>query len=268
MVSMLGNHRHYGDERLGLGFDVGHPPVMFASGTKRKPGLGGLIGLIAGLLILAQACLAHHDVHSPDQSRAAAEALAQIDADLTVAGSRLLSSLLIQARLEAVDEILQTRLDAAEALRTQRCRAYEQYARVVLGAGVTDVERLRCQRLALALRRLTRMGMDPSKETAGLLRILEQREDLRSERDSVTAQTASDLARVESALSDLQTKYPREHPQIRLLMVHHDEIRNRLRALLKDTGESQWSVSTPSDTEAPVSCPGTSRWNGRGCVTN
>jgi hypothetical protein len=38
--------------------------------------------------------------------------------------------------------------------------------------------------------------------------------------------------------------------------------------LAHHTGESSSSISTPSATEAPVGYPGTSRWNGRGCVSN
>ena len=239
---------------------------MITSGTKRKPGWAILIGLTAGLVVLAQSCVASHDsVRLPNQSRAVAEALAQIDADLAVAETRLQYLRLMPLRLAAFDEHIQLRLEVAEELRTQRCRQTNGM-RVAHRSGETDVERLRCQRLESASRQY---GIkDPSKETTVVLRLSERVEALRSELRSGAPELEPAVAHTESALLDLQMKYPKEDRQIRLRKDRNDEIRNWLRVFWKDTGESQWSVSTPSDTEAPVSCPGTSRWNGRGCVTN
>jgi hypothetical protein len=237
---------------------------MITSGTKRKPGWAILIGLTAGLVVLAQACVASHDsVRLPNQSRTVAEALAQIDADLAVAETRLQHLSLIPLHLAALDEHIQTRLEVAEELRTQRCRQTNGTS-VAPRSGEADVERLRCERLEWARRQY---GIkDPSKETTVLLRLSERVEALRSELRGATPELEPVLAHIESVLLDLQTKYPGEHPRIRLLKDRNDDIRNRLRAFLKDTGESQWSVSTPSDTEAPVSCPGTSPHGGMGEV--
>ena len=68
------------------------------------------------------------------------------------------------------------------------------------------------------------------------------------------------LADIESDLGDFQTKYP-EHPEPREIKPRVDATRKLVRALL--AGETLPSMTVA---EPPVTCPGTSQWNGRGCA--
>ena len=78
-------------------------------------------------------------------------------------------------------------------------------------------------------------------------------------RDVAALETVLD--HIESDLLALQVRHG-EHPESREIAVQVDSTRKLIRALLN--GETLPSMTVA---EPPVTCPGTSQWNGRGCTT-
>jgi len=78
-------------------------------------------------------------------------------------------------------------------------------------------------------------------------------------RDVVALETALD--HIESDLVAFHVRYPK-HQESREIGVQVDSTRKLIRALLN--GETLPSMTVA---EPPVTCPGTSHWNGRGCTT-
>ena len=78
-------------------------------------------------------------------------------------------------------------------------------------------------------------------------------------RDVAALETALD--HIESDLVAFHVRY-REHPESREIEMQVDSTRKLIRALLN--GETLPSLTVA---EPPVTCPGTSQWNGRGCTT-
>ena len=78
-------------------------------------------------------------------------------------------------------------------------------------------------------------------------------------RDVAALETALD--HIESDLVAFHVRH-RQHPESREIEMQVDSTRKLIRALLN--GETLPSMTVA---EPPVTCPGTSQWNGRGCTT-